>query len=204
LNASSALRVIGLVSVALGIYGSYGCSRPSSKPSEEKPAPSIAVAVAPSSSTRERPRIPEETVRRELGKMTAFFKWVSDAHRGIAKQKYRAAPECDKDRCRATFEAPENQSYLVEWAKKDQQAQKFESSFGPVKATCPDIDGQPVRSWNTASARKILCKGNSGGNVVIEMDRGTAPATKLVVYTDRYLTIDPDFAAVVRKEGLER
>jgi hypothetical protein len=147
--------------------------------------------------------MPEEAVRRELGKMTAFFKWVSDAHRGIAKQKYRAAPECDEDRCTATFEGPDGQSYFVEWAKKDQRAQKFESSFGPVKATCRDIDGQQVRAWENGSARKILCKGNSGGNMLIEMAQGAAPKAKLLVYTDRYLTLVPEFASIVQKEGVE-
>lgn len=136
--------------------------------------------------------------------MTAFFKWISSAHAAITKQKYVAPPECETGKCSATFQGPESQVYVVDWAKKDQQAQMFQSSFGPVKVACGDISGQQVRTWNYASARKVLCKENGGASALIEMYGGAVPTTKLIVYTDRYLTLDPDFAAVVQSEGKER
>jgi len=203
-DARTIRELLGLGIVGFGIYGWCGCSRATSKHSEDKPVAASVTAAAPLEPKAASSGLPEDVVRQELRKMTAFFKWMSEVHGAIARQKYAGAPECEKGRCSATFEAPENQSYFVEWAKKDPRSVRFQGSFRPVKVACGDIDGQLVRTWRHASARKILCKGNSGGNVLIEMVEGAEPTTKFLAYTDGYLTIDPDFAAVVRTEGTAR
>jgi len=189
---------------ALAVACGFGCSRAVSKHSEEKLAPAMATDAAPLPSASKPTGLSEETIRLELRKMTTFFKWASDAHRGIAKQGYASPPDCENGKCSATFEGAENQNYFVTWAQKDHQAQMFESSFAPLKVTFEDIDAKLVRKWHSATARKISCKGNSGGNVLVEMYAGAMPSTKLVVYTDAYVAIDPDLATVVRSEGSGR
>src|SRR5436190_14896491 len=104
-----------------------------SKHSEEKPVAATVGAAAPLPPPPASSGLPEEVVRQELHKMTAFFKWMSAAHGAVTRQKYAGAPECEKGRCGATFEASENQSYFVDWSKKDPRSVRFQSSFRPVK-----------------------------------------------------------------------